>query len=183
MNNPYDNYQIISSNYTRTEKLIGEIFCQLYLKMPIEKISVTLICQKANISRTTFYFYYSSIYDILSYCENGFIDYISLIFKKLSSFANTEDYSELIQCFQQCKYFAKIHLSGNQHDTFLEKWKKNIKYQYYEITQGNEFKLEILSTLFITTICYWITNDINLTTNNITSLRDLTLYIIRHKGL
>ena len=48
-------------------------FCEFYRQMPIEKISVKDVAEKAGYSRVTFYNYFNDIYDLLNYIEDDFI--------------------------------------------------------------------------------------------------------------
>jgi len=55
-----------SVNNTKNDFRIA--FWKLYLRYPIEKISVSELCRVAGYNRTTFYVYYDNIYDILHRC-------------------------------------------------------------------------------------------------------------------
>lgn len=52
-----------------TKKRIKEEFIRLLREMPLNKITVTLICKKAQINRATFYKYYDNPYDLLNKLE------------------------------------------------------------------------------------------------------------------
>lgn len=70
-----------------------EAFCELYKKMPIEKITVKEIAEKAGYSRVTFYSYFSNPYDVLNYMEDVFIEHakehISMNAVNLNNFGKT----------------------------------------------------------------------------------------------
>lgn len=53
-----------------TRKNFVEAFCTLYQKIPVEKITVKEIAEKAGYSRVTFYSYFSNPYDVLNYMES-----------------------------------------------------------------------------------------------------------------
>jgi AcrR family transcriptional regulator len=55
--------------------LLGS-FCRLYSKKPIEKISVLEITRKAGYNRSTFYQYFSDIYEMLDCVENDVLCYL-----------------------------------------------------------------------------------------------------------
>ncbi len=46
------------------------------MKKPIEKISIRELTDTAGYNRTTFYNYFSDIYDVLDYIENSSIRYV-----------------------------------------------------------------------------------------------------------
>lgn len=47
-----------------SKKMIRESLYELMKEKPLNKISVTEICQRADVNRSTFYAYYSDIYDL-----------------------------------------------------------------------------------------------------------------------
>jgi len=53
-----------------TKLVIREAFIQLMQDQPIEKVTVTCICELADISRGTFYLHYRDAYDLLESMEN-----------------------------------------------------------------------------------------------------------------
>lgn len=57
-----------------TIQMIQESFFSLMQDLPVSKITVKEICQKADINRSTFYKYYSDPYDLLRQTENELID-------------------------------------------------------------------------------------------------------------
>lgn len=61
---------------TITERQICETLISLMLEKPFSKIKVTELTAKANISRSTFYSYFDSIYDVLQAMEDELIDHL-----------------------------------------------------------------------------------------------------------
>lgn len=59
---------------TETEKIICETMLEMMQHKPYLEIKVTDLVKKANISRSTFYIYFSSIIDVLQKIEDDFID-------------------------------------------------------------------------------------------------------------
>lgn len=47
------------------EKAITEAFWKLLEKKPIDKITVTEICERIEISRNTFYYHFANVYDVV----------------------------------------------------------------------------------------------------------------------
>ena len=56
-----------------TRDIIRDTFMQLYNQHGWEKLSVKLVCNEANISRTTFYAYYDGMDSVLREIENQII--------------------------------------------------------------------------------------------------------------
>ena len=59
-----------------TEKHIQETLIDLMEEKPLEKIKVTELVQRADISRSTFYTYYDSIFAVLEGIEEEFLAHI-----------------------------------------------------------------------------------------------------------
>ncbi len=57
----------------KTEKLIRETFLEMRKELPLEKIRVKEICDRALINKSTFYKHYSDVFDLSDKMENEFI--------------------------------------------------------------------------------------------------------------
>ena len=57
-----------------TKKAIKDSFLKLFETKPLEKISVTEICNNADINRGTFYSHYSDPYDLKNSLEEEFLE-------------------------------------------------------------------------------------------------------------
>ena len=60
----------------QTRKNLVMAFCALYEDRPIEKITVKDVVASAGYNRSTFYEYFSDIYELLKFIEDDVIDYI-----------------------------------------------------------------------------------------------------------
>lgn len=60
----------------KTKRNIVDNFCELYMEKPIEKISIQEITNRAGYNRSTFYQYFSDIYELLTYVEDELLSYI-----------------------------------------------------------------------------------------------------------
>ena len=60
----------------RTERQIWGALIALMEEKPLDKIKVTELTQRAGISRSTFYSYYDSVYDVLQDIEDDFLSHI-----------------------------------------------------------------------------------------------------------
>jgi len=70
-----------------TKRLIKEALIELMEEYPISKISITLLCSRADVNRVTFYKYYKDPEDVLIDMENE-------ILEKIPGNANIEDLSD-----------------------------------------------------------------------------------------
>lgn len=85
----------LNSSSKKTKNLIKSIFAkELSEKKVIEKISVSELCKKADISRGAFYTHYDDIYGVAQDYENELIDsfFTKEKLKNLSNFEQFIDY-------------------------------------------------------------------------------------------
>ena len=61
----------------KTRQKFVDVFCTLYTEKPIEKISVQQITNMAGYNRSTFYQYFSDIYELRDYVENDILTFIT----------------------------------------------------------------------------------------------------------
>lgn len=62
----------------RTYKLLKAGLFHLLMEMPFEKISLTEICTRSLVPRSTFYRYFEDKHDLLCYCFQTFFDEANL---------------------------------------------------------------------------------------------------------
>src|SRR5690554_1199827 len=60
----------------KTRQMFIDVFCELYSQKPIEKISIKEITNKSGYNRSTFYQYFTDIYELLDFVENDLLNYI-----------------------------------------------------------------------------------------------------------
>ena len=103
-----------------TKQVIRNAFLELLKKFPVEKITVTEICNRAEINRATFYRYYENQYDLLSSLENEMFDEI-----KKSAYEYKNDIDKLTEIifikFSQQKALWSLLLSNHADLGFLSK--------------------------------------------------------------
>ncbi|NMO94239.1 TetR/AcrR family transcriptional regulator [Paenibacillus lemnae] len=58
----------------KTRQTFVDVFCELYSQKPIEKISVQEIANKSGYNRSTFYQYFTDIYELLEAVENDLLN-------------------------------------------------------------------------------------------------------------
>ena len=58
----------------KTKRVLRESLLYLLKEQPIQKISVSLLCEKSDINRSTFYTYYSSPMDLLESIEDEILN-------------------------------------------------------------------------------------------------------------
>lgn len=58
----------------KTKKALAAAFCDLYAKKPIHKITIREITVGAGYNRSTFYQYFTDVYDLLNYIEDDLLN-------------------------------------------------------------------------------------------------------------
>jgi AcrR family transcriptional regulator len=88
----------------KTRQMFINVFCELYSKKPIEKISAQEIANRAGYNRSTFYQYFTDIYELLNFIENDLLNYIKeeLANKDLS----TNTVQNAIHCLEKKEYLS-----------------------------------------------------------------------------
>ncbi len=66
-----------------SKKMIRESLYELMRERPINKISVTEICERADVNRSTFYSYYTDIYDLHQQIINEFFSIQKSVIKHI----------------------------------------------------------------------------------------------------
>lgn len=92
-----------------TRRCIGEAILQLMEKTDFVHLKISDIVKRAGVSRTTFYKYYSSIYDVLT-------DYLSII---VSEFLIEGEANGSNQYFEESHILFSFHFFDRYADFFL----------------------------------------------------------------
>ena len=106
-----------------TKMFLKESLLDLMKEKPIDKITPTELCRKANINRNTFYTHYYTPRDVLTEIEN---DFSTQIIETLRSkfTADDNDISQMLKEICNIIYtqreFCKVLLSENGDAAFLE---------------------------------------------------------------
>lgn len=124
-----------------TKMVIKESLLELMKEQPISKITVTIICRKANINRNTFYSHYMNQFDLLTNIENELYEEIRHVVEYTMNHETSGNLS-----YEICKYIkanskiCEVLFSENgdkellerilyiSHDLNIEKWRKEVKY-------------------------------------------------------
>lgn len=108
----------------KTKEALVLAFCTLYMKKPINKISIKEITDLSGYNRSTFYQYFFDVYDLLEYIENDLIEtmrkslderYEALLFPNLNL---------LLALFAEKENYLKAILSDYGSFHFIDRIKK-----------------------------------------------------------
>lgn len=106
-----------------TLRVIRAAMFELMESKPLEKITVTDICQLADINRGTFYKYYRDVYDLFEKTGNDFIEEIHALF--LESDASSSDmprfFASIFQILSENKDLVQIAKNREFTERFTQK--------------------------------------------------------------
>ena len=73
----------VDKRVANTKEAVTRVFSDLLKEKSIDEISVTEICQKANINRGTFYSHYKDPYDLRNKIQEAFLEKFKANIEKL----------------------------------------------------------------------------------------------------
>lgn len=110
----------------KTRQKLVEVFCELYSQKPIERISVQEIANKSGYNRSTFYQYFTDIYELLDSVENDLLNDIKkeLANKELSM----QTVQETLYCLDKREHLLVLNAILGDYGSarFLNRLKKEI---------------------------------------------------------
>ena len=149
----------------RTRQRIIDAFWELYRENSIDKITIKEITGGAGLYRSTFYEYFSDVYEILEKIEDDLIDQIHEIIPAVLGSENFEDaIGSLLSFYDSNGDRLAVLLGPNGSQRFSIRVKKLTKDAFYEKTKSveNDLDTEILFTLvsssIITLLEFWYEN-------------------------
>ncbi len=126
--------QCLNSSSIKTRNLIKKTFAELINeKKQLEKITVTELVQRAELTRSTFYTHYDNLYDVAHDYELQTIELLCSEDLKLHTKQDIKDYFvNIIQCLKDNEKTYKLLLSADESLLFLEKLKRIASKKIYE---------------------------------------------------
>lgn len=161
----------------QTRKTLIKAFLQLNKKTEIQKITINRICKTANFNRSTFYQYFSDIYDLRNYIEDELLGKLDILFKSNLSKIHLENYLEIFLGFYSENSEAFLILLGQNGDPyFYQKIKNTLKPTIYNVLSvddnniESDYIIEFTMSAMISTISYWFEKNKNLNMNELSKL-------------
>ena len=169
-----------------TQSIIKESFINLLKNKDIKKITVSEICQKADINRATFYRYYLDVYDLLDKIEEDFVNELKLASVDKINYTVGTFAKDLLTTFTKNKDLAKILYYTNNNSTYFlndimslayekckTKWQKDIPNLPSE---DIEYAASYIFNGALGIINYWILNDFDKTIDEIAKIIEELAY-------
>ena len=107
----------------RTKKVLRECLFELLETATIDEITVKELTEKADVNRSTFYFYYKDISDMVMQIQTEIFDvFYEKVISEQGSFVTPDDFTDYILRFLNfCKEYEKIckFVISNDPNNFL----------------------------------------------------------------
>ena len=131
--------QGLNSSSIKTKNLIKKTFAELINeKKQLNKITVTELVKRAELTRSTFYTHYDNIYEVAHDYE---LQTIELLCNEDLKLYNKNDilnyFSNIIQCLKDNEKTYKLLASANESLLFLEKLKKIANQKIYDALKNS----------------------------------------------
>ncbi|MBR5329478.1 MAG: TetR/AcrR family transcriptional regulator [Firmicutes bacterium] len=149
----------------KTKEIIRNAFWKLYCTNKIEKITIKEISAEADISRSTFYEYFSDIYEVLEEIEDEIMSEITDAMQQMLTSENIEQgVNHIFSFYQVYGEQMAVLLGMNGDQQFYAKLRKSLQLQISKTVQINfeDSKADMLFTVMSSTIFallqYWYEN-------------------------
>lgn len=166
----------------RTKKAFEMSLVELSQELPINKISVKMICEKAGLSRNAFYFHYSDINDLISDIENSVLKEAESLLESLEQlgfpknvYATVEG---LIDIFDRRKETCMM-LFDKTSSSFVQRlnvlfcdfnYKYFVQFHTTDDRTNYDFFYMFLSSGFYGLLRYWFKNYEKMSKREVTAL-------------
>lgn len=125
------------SRIIQTKRAIKSEIINLLRQYPLNKITVKMLCDKAEINRATFYRYYEDVYDLYDKIKAQFIDEIFAVFQDANLLQTQDNIKTFLAEVQ--KNSDMIYALTNQRDAiaftdaFCQKVYSGVENEFREI--------------------------------------------------
>ena len=158
------------SKKTSTKSLISLALYALMLKMDYDNITVKDICERAGVSRMSFYRYFSKKDDIfIDFCDERFEEFYNDMMKQkihsapeftLAMFVFIKKYHRQIKVLQRAH---REFLLLDQLNNYAKYILSNLKTEYLLEQRGNNIFAYFMAGGFFNTLLYWLNTNLKAT--------------------
>lgn len=161
----------------QTRQNLIDAFWGLYCEKRIEKITVREIATKAGYNRSTFYEYFTDVYDVLDQIEESLLPNIEDLPPLLPSMTDAPmPIDAFIKLYSSSSKYYTVLLGDNGDPSFAGKIKNGIKAKLLaqlktnESSQEIDYTLEYMLSAMIGILTYWFKNNENMPKENLIKL-------------
>lgn len=152
---------------TRLQKNFQQTVLKLYRKKTLDEITINEVCEKVGVPRSSFYYHYNTIRDVLEEIEKDFIKELSKNLKDLEvkEAGEKERYLKTLESslpvIKGYEQFIKTVVVERQDLSFMTRWAKLIAEQT-RIAQQDPLKERVLAFTTIFSIADMLNSSIPL---------------------
>lgn len=109
----------------KTKYALVSVFCDMYMEKPIDKITIKEITSRAGYNRSTFYQYFTDVYDVLAYVE----DELLAIWKSCGNINDSlfhPNLHQLLTLFENKEHYLRAVLGDYGCTHFINRIKDEI---------------------------------------------------------
>ena len=166
----------------RTKKAFEMSLVELSKELPINKITVKLLCERAQLSRNAFYFHYRDINDLIADIENSIVGEVEQLFITLDEIGFPKNVhasvSGIIDIFDSRKETCIMLFDKTSNDITvrLSELFCNYYYKYFREFHNTDDRVNydffymFLSNGFYGLLRYWFRNYDKMSKNEVTGL-------------
>lgn len=167
--------KLLDLRVRRTYKFLWEALMSLMGEREFESITVTDICERAMVHRTTFYKHYEDKYGLL---YHGMHDELTSLFSSLTSPAEVKDASKgiahLVIMFEHVRAherFYRLMLCGDGVGKFYTLWRKSLADHLEQLFRNNfrwedkqasvpvDLRAQLHAGALVGVIVWWLENN------------------------
>ncbi len=145
-----------------SQKKIEKVFVELIQYKDISEISVTDICNRAKINRSTFYANYIDIFDLADHIkENMFQELLGLYEEEALSKTHSHDYLKMFRHIKENQIYYKtlFKLNIDYRSYYNVELENKEALKYYLDTKYLEYHVAFFSAGLTAIIKMWLDND------------------------
>ncbi len=174
----------------RTKRAFENSLAELAKDRPLNKITVKMLCEHAQLSRNAFYFHYKDINDLINEIEQGILEEAVSKFDEYREMGFPKNVRAIIVSLIELVYSRRevCMMLLDHSDTFTEKMCEafcDFNYQYFEAYHGKDkvnrtsydFFFMFISSGFYGLLKYWLDNPGKMSKNELVGL---TYVLIKH---
>ncbi|OMF40261.1 TetR/AcrR family transcriptional regulator [Paenibacillus amylolyticus] len=161
----------------KTRQTFINVFCDLYSQKPIEKISIQEIANQSGYNRSTFYQYFTDIYELLDCVEERILK--SIKEEMAGREFSTHTIQDALQCLENAEEISVLKAIlgdyGSVH--FVERLKREIPFERLIVDFPTDdvlapYIIEFYISTLISMFRLWISNDKDLSSEELIKLID-----------
>lgn len=145
-----------------SKKMIEKVFVDMLQTKEINEITVSDICKKAELNRSTFYSNYTDIYDLADKIRDRLLNQVDKSVGKIGEFYSHTTFIKLFYHIKENQLFYKMYLKlGYDRDITVWEYNEDIAKKYLNGKKTNEniyYHMEFFRSGLNAIIKKWLDN-------------------------